>query len=102
MGLARSATATLRRWVVVRTVEPDGNGPMLLIWIAASCVLAGVVLTAIPPIWKGRLSRNPSPLKRHDTLEPRRPGRGLGLSSTWPGLGLIAFGVVLFLLAAAT
>ncbi len=75
---------------------------MLLIWIAASCVLAGVVLAAIPPMWKGRLSRRPSLLEGRDTLEPRRPGRGLGLTSTWPGLSLIALGVVLFLVGAAT
>ena len=73
---------------------------MLLIWIAAFCVVAGVVLAAIPPMWKGRLSRRPS-LDGPNTLEPRRPGRGLGLTSTWPGLGLIALGIILFLISAA-
>ena len=75
---------------------------MLLIWIGASCIVAGVVLAAIPPMWKGRLSRSPSLMEGRDTLEPRRPGRGLGLQSTWPGLVLIALGILLLLAAAAT
>jgi hypothetical protein len=40
-------------------------------------------------------------LDRADTLEPRRPGRGLGLKANWPGLTLFALGIVLFLVAAA-
>ena len=75
---------------------------MLLIWIAAACVLSGILLTAGPPIWRGRLSRMPSASEeRADTLEPRRPGRGLGLKANWPGLTLFALGIVLFLVAAA-
>jgi hypothetical protein len=74
---------------------------MALIWIATLCVIAGVLLTAVPPMLKGRLSRTPSASDgRGDTLEPRRPGRGLGLKANWPGLGLIGVGIVLFLAAA--
>ena len=75
---------------------------MVLIFIGASCIVAGVVIAAIPPMWKGRLSRRPSLEDARDTLEPKRPGRGLGLQSTWPGLCLVALGVVLLLAAAAT
>ena len=74
---------------------------MLLIWIGALCVLAGVVLAAIPPMREGQLSGGQLSEGR-DTLEPRRPGRGFGLKSTWPGLGLIALGIGLFLAAAGT
>ena len=88
-------------WRIDAPVLPQEVG-MLIIWIAAACVLAGVILTALPPILKGRLSRSPSVSDGRDTLEPRRPARGFGLRSTWPGLGLIVVGVVLFLAAAAT
>jgi hypothetical protein len=30
-------------------------------------------------------------------LEPRRPARGFGLASNWPGLALVALGAVLLL-----
>ena len=75
---------------------------IVLIWIAGFCILAGVVLTAAPPIWQGRLSRRLTPSESPGaTLEPRRPARGFGLKSNWPGLGLIALGIILFLVAAA-
>ena len=66
---------------------------MLLIWIAATCVLSGILLSAGPPIWRGRLSRMPSASEeREDTLEPRRPGRGLELKANWPRLRSLRLG----------
>lgn len=76
---------------------------MTLIWIGALLVIVGVVLTAIPPIWLGRLSR---PRRVHSprpstTLEPETPAKGLDLQANWPGLALIALGAVLLLIGAA-
>jgi hypothetical protein len=74
---------------------------MLVFLLGALLVVAGVVLLAAPPIWRGRLSgrRAPSPTAG-DTLEPRKPGAGFGLKQNWPGLALILLGVVLLLAGA--
>lgn len=78
---------------------------MALIWLGALLILGGVVLMAFQAIWRGPLS---SPGRRQApvtgaTLEP--PQRGIvvfSLSRNWPGLALIALGVVLLLAAALT
>jgi hypothetical protein len=73
------------------------------IWLGAVLIVVGVVLTAVPPIWLGRLSR----LRRIDarrpsnTLEPERPGKGFDPRTNWPGLALIGLGVVLMIAGAA-
>jgi hypothetical protein len=84
---------------------------MTLVMIGALLVLAGVVFMAAQPLWRGRLSsvKRPdqgigqglSPEGASDTLEPRRPARGFGIKSNWPGLAMIAVGAVLLLVGAA-
>jgi hypothetical protein len=77
---------------------------VIFIWLGAILIIAGVVVTAAPPIWLGRLSR----LRRVDsgqasnTLEPNRPAKGLGLHASWPGLAMIGVGAVLMLLGATS
>ena len=84
---------------------------MTLVMIGAMLVLAGVVFMAAQPIWRGRLSsvkrpgdgvaNGPGPQGASDTLEPRRPSKGFGLSWNWPGLAMIAAGAVLLLAGGA-
>jgi hypothetical protein len=86
------------------------------IWLGALLVISGVLLLAAPPIWRGRLSerllRATPPVWRarssgkqarvaaQDTLEPREPGAGFELATSWPGLTLIVLGGVLLLASA--
>jgi hypothetical protein len=74
-----------------------------LIWIGAVLIVGGVVFSAIPPIWQGRLSRaRRLPTARpSNTLEPERPAKGFDLQTNWPGLAMIALGVILMLVGAA-
>jgi hypothetical protein len=75
---------------------------VIFIWLGALLIIAGVVVTAVPSILEGRLSR----LRRVDsgqpssTLEPKRPAKGFRAS--WPGLAMIGVGVVLMLLGATS
>lgn len=76
---------------------------MTFVAIGAFLIFVGVVFMAGQPLWRGRLSGvrpagSPGP---SDTLEPRRPARGLGIGSNWPGLALVAVGAVLLLFGAA-
>lgn len=73
---------------------------MLVIWLGALLVLAGVVLLASQAIWRGRLSGQGAPLTEPaETLEPPRQGmRFLGLQSNWPGLVAIVLGAALLLI----
>ncbi len=77
---------------------------MLIIWLGALFVIAGLLFMAAQPIWRGRLSDaaklTPSGAPR-DTLEPRRPGAGFELKASWPGLVLFVLGGILLLLAGA-
>jgi hypothetical protein len=76
---------------------------MLVIWLGAFLVIAGVVLLAKAALDRGRLSgttQGPTDIK-DGTLEPQsRSVRFLGLSGNWPGLALMAFGAVLLLFGA--
>ena len=78
---------------------------MTLIWLGVVLVIGGVVFTAAQPMLRGRLSRlrrvSPTPSPSSNTLEPERPGRGLGFRENWPGLLMIALGAVLLLAEAA-
>ena len=75
---------------------------MLVIWLGALLVIAGVIYMAMRAIWKGPMSgpnQTRSGLSR-DTLEP--PGRGgeisvFALSRNWPGLMLMMVGAILLL-----
>jgi uncharacterized membrane protein len=73
---------------------------MTLIWLGLLLVFAGVLQMAFQPIWRGRLSGTERVRSRRDTLEPERPGSGLGIKSNWPGLVMVALGGG-FLLAGA-
>src|SRR5689334_18816634 len=59
---------------------------MFLIWLGALCIVGGVLLLAIPPIWRGRLSvrQSRAAVIASGTLEPRQPGAGFGLKTNWP------------------
>ena len=77
---------------------------MLVIWLGAFLVIAGVIFLAKAALDRGRLSgTKEAPADVRDgTLEPQHRGlRFLGLASNWPGLALMAFGAVLLLFAAA-
>jgi hypothetical protein len=70
---------------------------MVLIWLGALLLVSGIVFMVARPL-QGRLSG--SRLRSEgaaNTLEPRRPARGFGLASNWPGLALVALGAVLLL-----
>ncbi len=75
---------------------------MLVIWLGAFLVIAGVVLLAKAALDRGRLSgTTQGPTDTGGTLEPQSRGvRFLGLSGNWPGLALMAFGAVLLLFGA--
>ncbi|AZO43173.1 MULTISPECIES: hypothetical protein [Mesorhizobium] len=80
---------------------------MAIILIGALLTIAGVVYMAVAVLRRGRLS-DPTPVASDrpmpnlatsgPTLEPRRRGLGfLGLSQNWPGLLMMAVGVILLL-----
>ncbi|MER8728023.1 hypothetical protein [Mesorhizobium sp. M0213] len=82
---------------------------MAVILIGALLTVAGLVYMAVAAIMRGRLSEpaavstapdSPTPnlATQGPTLEPRRRGlRFLGLSQNWPGLLMMAVGVILLL-----
>ena len=77
---------------------------MTLILIGAFLVVAGVVFIGAQPL-RSRLSgsrrsffaKRPGPEGQSDTLEPRKPAQGFGITSNWPGLAMVAVGAVLLL-----
>jgi len=73
---------------------------MAIILIGALLTVAGVVYMADAVLRRGPLS-DPTPADlatSGPTLEPRRRGLGfLGLSQNWPGLLMMAVGVILLL-----
>jgi hypothetical protein len=72
---------------------------MTLILLGALLVLVGLVYMAYQPLRRHRLSggRQLPPGKPVNTLEPKNPTEGLGLTSIWPGLALVAVGAALLL-----
>jgi drug/metabolite transporter (DMT)-like permease len=72
---------------------------MVVIWLGALLVVAGVVLLANQAIWRGQLSgQETSSSAPAETLEPRRRGmRFLGLGSNWPGILMLVLGAALLL-----
>jgi drug/metabolite transporter (DMT)-like permease len=74
-----------------------------LIWLGALLILAGVVVTAMPPILQGRFSRlrRLGTTRPSNTLEPERPARGFDPQASWPGLAMIVLGAILLLAGAA-
>lgn len=77
---------------------------MLVIWLGALSVLAGILVLVGKAVWKGPMStasRSPTP-DSHQSLEPPGPGITVfALSRNWPGLALIGLGAVLLLLGGA-
>ena len=76
---------------------------MMGIWIGALLVVGGVLLMAVQPLWRGRLS---GPRRTHSagpsvTLEPEKPARGFSIRSNWPGLALVVLGAILLLAGTA-
>ena len=80
---------------------------MTLVFAGAALVIIGMVFMAAQPLWRGRLSREPEPPpldanRASDSLEPRRPARGFGLKSNWPGLAMVGLGFILLLVGAVS
>lgn len=76
---------------------------MTSVWIGALMVIAGLLLMAAQPLWRGRLSglRRTHSAEPSVTLEPERPARGFGIRANWPGLALVVIGAILLLAGAA-
>ena len=76
---------------------------MVLIWIGAFLIIAGIVLAAGQVLWRGRLS-DPHRMGSADssaTLEPQGRVRPFHPKHHWPTIALVALGVVLMLAEAA-
>ncbi len=76
---------------------------MVLIWIGALLIIAGIVLAAGQVLWKGRLS-DAHPMGRAGTgttLEPKGRVRAFHPKHHWPSITLVALGIVLMLAEAA-
>ena len=76
---------------------------MVLVWIGALLIIAGIVLAAGQVLWKGRLS---DPHKMGSTgssatLEPLARARSFHPKHHWPSIALVALGVVLMRAEAA-
>lgn len=69
---------------------------VMLTWIGALLIVGGVVYMAGAAIFRGRLSYPHTTPVGVRTLEPSRRGlRFLGVGTNWPGLVLIAIGVIM-------
>lgn len=75
---------------------------MLLIWLGAGCIIAGVVLATLRTLRRGRLSeaRSLTADENPDTLEPSGRGDRLNLGADLPGIGLALIGAVLIFVGA--
>ena len=70
---------------------------MSAIWVGVLLIIVGVLFTARQALRSGRLSSVRRSGAGGATLEPPRPGAGLGLRSNWLGLLLIGAGIVVLL-----
>lgn len=73
---------------------------MLMVWLGALSILAGVLVLVAKAIWKGPMSLGNGARTRDtgQTLEPPGPGITVfALSRNWLGLALIGVGAVLLL-----
>lgn len=69
---------------------------MFLMGLGALLIFGGLLYMARATIWRGPLSGRDSSRPVRGTLEPPRRGLGfLGIASNWPGIVLMAAGVVL-------
>jgi len=76
---------------------------MVLVWIGALLIIAGIVLAAGQVLWKGRLSdaHRTGPTGAGATLEPQGRVRAFRPKHHWPSIILVAFGIILMLAEAA-
>ncbi len=63
----------------------------VLVWLGVVLIFGGILFSAAQAAWRGRFSR----------ADRSFTGSGLGLRSNWPGLLLIALGIILLLARAA-
>jgi len=69
---------------------------MFLTGLGALLIFGGLLYMLRATIWRGPLSGRESSRPVRGTLEPPRRGLGfLGIGSNWPGIVLMAAGVVL-------
>lgn len=69
---------------------------VMMTWLGVLLIVAGVVYMAGAAIFRGRLSDPHTTPTGIRTLEPSRRGlRFLGLGANWPGLVLVAIGVIM-------
>lgn len=72
----------------------------MIVLFAAACVLLGVLSLTWEALRTRPLSDFHRPARSRPTLEPQGQGLGfLGPVRNWVGLGLIAAGIVIFLVA---
>jgi hypothetical protein len=75
---------------------------VLTAWIGALLIICGVLMMARTAIFRGRLSDPHSSRSTDHTLEPSTSGiRAFGLARNWPGLVLIAIGLIVLLIGAS-
>jgi uncharacterized membrane protein len=76
---------------------------MVLVWIGAVLIIAGIVLAAGQVLWKGRLSdaHRTGPAEAGATLEPQGRVRAFHPKHHWPSIILVALGIILMLAEAA-
>ena len=77
---------------------------MVLIWLGALCIMAGIVVATLRTLRRGRLSqpRSLNADDKPDTLEPSGRGDRLSLGADLPGIGLALLGAVLIFAGALT
>ncbi|HZH27115.1 MAG TPA: hypothetical protein VEY95_08025 [Azospirillaceae bacterium] len=75
---------------------------MSSIWFGVLFLLGGLLFLAYQAIWRGRMSDAHRPVAAQgETLEPRKTRGPFPLGTAWPGLALVALGVVLLLAGTA-
>jgi uncharacterized membrane protein len=76
---------------------------MVLIWIGALLIIAGIVVAAGQVLWKGRLSdaHRMDSAGTGTTLEPQGRVRAFHPKHHWLSIALVALGIVLMLAEAA-
>ena len=71
---------------------------MIMIWLGALLLIAGLLFMIAQPLRRGRLSdRHRTAATAAPTLEPREPAVGFSLASNWPGLALAGLGALLLI-----
>ncbi len=74
---------------------------MILIWIGALLIIAGIVLAAGQVLWRGRLSDAHRMGSTGSTLEPQGRVRAFHPKHHWPSIMLVALGIIMMLAEAA-